>query len=72
MALGYGRKLVGKAGKNVGVNVFPLTTMGRGLRSFSVGNVTLAKTGRREALALIDAMLATRPHAAPVPLADLA
>ena len=27
--------------------------------------------GRREALALIDAMLATRPHAAPVALADL-
>jgi len=29
-------------------------------------------SGRAEALALIDAMLATRPHAAPVPLADLA
>ena len=28
--------------------------------------------GRREVLALIDAMLATRPHAAPVPLDDLA
>ncbi len=27
--------------------------------------------GRREALALIDAMLATRPHAAPVPLSEL-
>ncbi len=29
-------------------------------------------SGRREALALIDAMLATRPHAFPVPLEDLA
>ena len=29
-------------------------------------------SGRAEALALIDAMLRTRPHAAPVPLADLA
>ncbi|HYF56547.1 MAG TPA: MBL fold metallo-hydrolase [Salinarimonas sp.] len=29
-------------------------------------------SGRREALALIDSMLATRPHAAPVPLAELA
>jgi hypothetical protein len=28
-------------------------------------------SGRREALALIDAMLATRPHAAPVPLGEL-
>ena len=29
-------------------------------------------SGRREALALIDALLATRPHAAPVPLDELA
>ena len=28
-------------------------------------------SGRREALALIDGMLATRPHAAPVPLEQL-
>ena len=28
-------------------------------------------SGRAEALALIDAMLATRPHAYPVPLAEL-
>ncbi len=31
-----------------------------------------ANVGRREVLALLDAMLAARPHAAPVPLADLA
>ncbi|UDL94009.1 hypothetical protein LGH83_15840 [Lichenihabitans sp. PAMC28606] len=30
-----------------------------------------ANSGRREALALIDTMLATRPHAFPVPLGDL-
>ena len=30
-----------------------------------------ANSGRAEALALIDGMLATRPHAAPVPLAEL-
>ena len=31
-----------------------------------------ANSGRAQALALIDSMLATRPHAAPVPLAELA
>ena len=30
-----------------------------------------ANSGRREALGLIDAMLATRPHAYPVPLSEL-
>jgi hypothetical protein len=31
----------------------------------------VTNAGRREALALIDGMLSTRPHAAPVPLSDL-
>jgi Fe-S-cluster-containing dehydrogenase component len=44
VALGYGRKQVGKAGQDVGVNVFPL-------RGHSAANVTLEKTGRAVKLA---------------------
>jgi molybdopterin-containing oxidoreductase family iron-sulfur binding subunit len=51
VALGYGRTQSGKAGRNVGVNAYPLTSMDRALRSYAVSNVTLTKTGRRQALA---------------------
>ena len=51
VALGYGRKLVGKAGQNVGVNAYPLVTRARGLRLYSVEGIALGKTGRREVLA---------------------
>lgn len=51
IALGYGRTAVGKAGENVGVNVFPLAFIKDGSRRYSTGNVTLEKTGKREALA---------------------
>jgi Fe-S-cluster-containing dehydrogenase component/anaerobic selenocysteine-containing dehydrogenase len=44
VALGYGRKQVGKAGQDVGVNAFPL-------RRYSTANVTLEKTGRNVKLA---------------------
>jgi MoCo/4Fe-4S cofactor protein with predicted Tat translocation signal len=52
IALGYGRTHVGRVGRNVGVNAFPLQSRsGDGLpRTFALG-ATLEKTGRREALA---------------------
>jgi len=51
IALGYGRKRVGKAGANVGANAYPLATVVDGFRRYSLSNVALEKTGRREALA---------------------
>ncbi len=51
IALGYGRKKVGKAGANVGANAFPLATMVSGFRRYSLSNITLEKTGKRETLA---------------------
>jgi molybdopterin-containing oxidoreductase family iron-sulfur binding subunit len=51
IALGYGRKRVGKAGQGVGVNVFPLATLVRGARSSWIAGAALTRTGRREALA---------------------
>lgn len=46
--MGYGRKLVGKAGNEVGVNVFPLTSAVGGARRYSALNVLLEKTDRSE------------------------
>jgi len=43
VALGYGRRQVGKAGQDVGVNAFP--------HRYPAGNVTLEKTGRAVKLA---------------------
>ncbi len=51
VALGYGRRQVGKAGNDVGVNAFPLTRLVRGARRTWVDGVMLASTGRREKLA---------------------
>ena len=51
IAVGYGRRLAGKAGDNVGVNAYLLTSMVRGFRRYSATNATLAKTGRREKVA---------------------
>jgi molybdopterin-containing oxidoreductase family iron-sulfur binding subunit len=51
VALGYGRKQVGKVGQNVGVNVYPLTSTSGGARQYSVAGVRLEKTGRREPVA---------------------
>jgi MoCo/4Fe-4S cofactor protein with predicted Tat translocation signal len=50
VALGYGRKQVGKAGQGVGVNAFPLAGLVRGARSYWAP-VKLTATGRREELA---------------------
>jgi MoCo/4Fe-4S cofactor protein with predicted Tat translocation signal len=51
VALGYGRKQVGKVGQNVGVNVNPLTSMAGGTRQYSIAGVGLEKTGRRDPVA---------------------
>jgi molybdopterin-containing oxidoreductase family iron-sulfur binding subunit len=51
VALGYGRTQVGKAGNGVGANVFPFLPTVQGLRRSFTG-VTLAKTGRRQPLAI--------------------
>lgn len=51
IALGYGRTRVGKAGDNVGLNIYPLTQFADGNRQYSVAQVTLERTGRHEKLA---------------------
>jgi molybdopterin-containing oxidoreductase family iron-sulfur binding subunit len=51
LAMGYGRKQVGKVGQNVGVNVFPLALTTNGTRQYSATNVRIEKTGRREDVA---------------------
>jgi molybdopterin-containing oxidoreductase family iron-sulfur binding subunit len=51
VALGYGRKLVGKAGQDVGVNAWPLTAIREGVRRYSAANAVVKTTGRRETLA---------------------
>jgi molybdopterin-containing oxidoreductase family iron-sulfur binding subunit len=48
LAMGYGRTQIGKVGRNVGVNVYPLTLTANGMRQYSAINVRLDKTGRRE------------------------
>jgi len=49
--LGHGRKNVGKVGRGVGVNAYPLTGISNGVRRYSGANVTIEKTGRRQAVA---------------------
>jgi MoCo/4Fe-4S cofactor protein with predicted Tat translocation signal len=51
IALGYGRKQVGRAGENVGVNAYPLMQAAGGHRSGDAPSITLEKTGRVEKLA---------------------
>ncbi|MBO0911076.1 MAG: 4Fe-4S dicluster domain-containing protein [Acidobacteria bacterium] len=51
IAIGYGRKQVGKVGQNVGSNVFPLTPLVDGRRQYSASGATVEKTGRRVNLA---------------------
>ena len=51
IAIGYGRKRVGKVGENVGGNVFPLAPVLDGRRKYSVSGAALEKTGRRQSLA---------------------
>ncbi len=51
VALGHGRTLAGKAAQNVGANVFPLTSIGAGPRSYFLADVALEKTGARNVLA---------------------
>jgi molybdopterin-containing oxidoreductase family iron-sulfur binding subunit len=51
VALGYGRTRVGKAGRGVGLNAYPLGTIAHGHRSHAARNVAFRKTGRHEELA---------------------
>jgi molybdopterin-containing oxidoreductase family iron-sulfur binding subunit len=51
VALGYGRKEAGKAGRNVGANAYPLASIIGGVRQYSASDVVLEKTSRHEALA---------------------
>ena len=50
VALGYGRRMVGKAGENVGVNVYPLTFIAGAARQF-FAPVQVEKTGRQQSIA---------------------
>src|SRR5262249_54013896 len=50
VAVGYGRRQVGRAGQNVGANAFPLTRWENGQRRNSA-TISLEKTGRKEKLA---------------------
>ena len=51
VAVGFGRRQVGKAGNNVGANVFPLAPQVRGARRTWAGGVTIKPTGAHEQLA---------------------
>ena len=51
VALGYGRKAVGKCGQDVGGNAFPLTSIAQGVRRNSASNAALEKTGKKASLA---------------------
>ncbi|MGZ4845736.1 MAG: 4Fe-4S dicluster domain-containing protein, partial [Candidatus Angelobacter sp.] len=51
VALGYGRRQVGRAGQNVGANAYPFTSIEHGHRCYYVKNVAIEKTGRSEKLA---------------------
>jgi MoCo/4Fe-4S cofactor protein with predicted Tat translocation signal len=51
VALGYGRKQVGKVGQNVGVNVYTLTSVAGGTRQYSIAGVGLERTGRHDPVA---------------------
>src|SRR5262249_2911941 len=51
VALGYGRTRAGHVGDGVGVNVFALTPVVAGTRRYARDGITVARTGRREALA---------------------
>ena len=51
VALGYGRRQVGRAGQNVGVNAYPLIGAESGHRLYRANNVQVEKTGRTEKVA---------------------
>ncbi len=73
LAVGYGRKQVGKAGNNVGQNVYPLAQVSNGFRRLSALNIALEKTGRRVDLAGTQTHFSMegRPIALETTLADL-
>jgi MoCo/4Fe-4S cofactor protein with predicted Tat translocation signal len=50
VAMGYGRRQVGRAGQNVGINAYHLVGAESGHRLYSAKNVQIEKTGRTEKL----------------------
>jgi Fe-S-cluster-containing dehydrogenase component len=50
VALGHGRQQVGRAGDNVGVNAYALTSMEQGHRRYFAKDVVIEKAGRTEKL----------------------
>ena len=51
VALGYGRTVVGKAGKDVGVNAYPLLSMNGSNVSYYAADVQIEKLGKNSAFA---------------------
>jgi Fe-S-cluster-containing dehydrogenase component len=74
VALGYGRSRAGKAGDGVGANAFPLVALHDGFARGAAYGPRIAKTGRREALALTQhhASMEGRPIVRETTLAELA
>ena len=56
LAVGYGRTRVGRVGRNVGANVYPLVRVLAGMRRYDGTGVTIARTGR------LDPLAATQTH----------
>lgn len=52
VALGYGRSVAGKSGKDVGVNMYPFVQVTGINRTFSVQNIQVETTGKKYSLAL--------------------
>lgn len=51
IALGYGREVCGKAGRNVGVNIYPLTTFKNQTRQYIRKNITINRGSGNKTIA---------------------
>jgi molybdopterin-containing oxidoreductase family iron-sulfur binding subunit len=63
IAIGYGRQRVGKAGRGVGVNAYPLATIVHGHKSHAARSAAVKKTGRHELLARTQTHFSTEGRA---------
>jgi molybdopterin-containing oxidoreductase family iron-sulfur binding subunit len=52
VAVGYGRTVTGKVGKDVGKNAYPLATYANGVTSWVINNAVIQKTGATYEIAL--------------------
>lgn len=52
IAVGYGRKVTGKVGVNVGKNAFVFASLTDGIRNWNIASVKFQKTGKKYELAL--------------------